>query len=520
MKLSRTENASRNILWGVLSRIISLGVPFATRTVMIYTFGMRYVGLGSLFTSIIQVLSFAELGVGSALVFSMYKPMAEGDDAKVSALLNLYRKAYRIIGLIIFAAGLLIMPFLDYLVADDFPEGINPQILFSLYLINNIAGYFLFAYKQSLFNASQRVDMISKISMFLQLLSGTSQIIILLTVKNYYIYVAVIPIITILNNLVLGVLADRAFPQYKCEGIVSRIEKKEIEKKVGGMLFQKIGNIVLQTADTLIISSFLGLKILGIYNGYYYIITTLFGFIGVIQQAMIPSIGNSVVTDTVEKNLKDFRKFQLLYLWIVIWCCACLLGLYQPFIRLWQGPQNMLSNDIVVLLVAYFFTYKMGDINWMYREAMGLWWEARFVPLVSALVNLIVNILLVRIIGLPGIIISTIFSLVIVTFPWSSKVLFSYYFKSIKEWHSYMIRTGLYFVSMLIVLYITWKICIFIPGQGVGNLILRGIICVIVPNILLIALNIKNPDFRPAGQFVVRMLPSRFVPAFVRRYFL
>ncbi len=517
--MSRTENASRNILWGVLNKVISLGLPFATRTVMIYTLGMQYVGLGSLFTSILQVLSFAELGIGSALVFSMYKPMAERDDVKVSALLNLYRKTYRIIGLIILVAGLFIMPFLNYLVAGDLPEGINLQILFTLYLINNIVGYFLFAYKQSLFSASQRVDIISKIGMFLQLISGTAQIIILLTVKNYYAYVAVIPIITILNNLVLGVLADRAFPQYKCEGMISHAEKKEIEKKVGGMLFQKIGNIVLQSADTLIISSFLGLKILGIYNGYYYVITTLFGFITVIQQAMIPSIGNSVVTDTVEKNLTDFRKFQLLYLWIVIWCCACLLGLYQPFIRLWQGSENMLTNDIVVLLVAYFFIYKMGDINWMYREAMGLWWEARFVPLVSAIVNLIMNILLVGIIGLPGIIISTIISLVIVNFPWSSKVLFSHYFKSKKEWHAYMVRTVLYFVSMLIISYVTWKVCVLIPGQGFGNLILRGIICVILPNILLIVLNIKNPDFKPAGQFVIRMLPNRFIPTFVRRYF-
>lgn len=519
MGLSRTENASRNIFWGVLNKVVTLVVPFITRTVMIYTMGMQYVGLGSLFSSILQVLSFAELGIGSALVFSMYKPMAEGDNSKVSALLNLYKKTYRIIGLIILAAGLLIMPFLDYLVAGDLPEGINLQVLFSIYLINNLVGYFLFAYKQSLFSASQRVDLISKIGMLLQLISSTAQIIILLTVRNYYAYVAIIPIITILNNITLGILADKAFPQYKCEGMISSDEKKEIEKKVGGMLFQKIGNIVLQSADTLIISSFFGLKVLGVYNGYYYVITALFGFIGVIQQAMIPSIGNSVVTDSVDKNLKDFRKFQLLYFWIVIWWCACLLGLYQPFIRLWQGSENMLSNGIVILLVAYFFTYKMGDINWMYREAMGLWWEAKYVPLVSSIVNLIVNIILVQIIGLPGILISTIISLAIVNFPWSSKVLFSHYFKSKKEWYAYMVRTGLYFITMLIISYVTWKVCILIPGQGFGNLILRGIVCAILPNILLIVFNFKNPEFKPAGQFVMRMLPNRFVPAVVRRIF-
>jgi len=142
-------------------------LPFITRTVMIYTMGMQYVGLGGLFTSVLQLLSFAELGIGGVLVFSMYKPIAENDDSKVCALLNFYKKAYRIIGFIILVAGLLIMPFLRNLIAGDLPEGINLYLLYAVYLLNNVLGYFLFAYKQSLLAASQRIDIISKISMVL-----------------------------------------------------------------------------------------------------------------------------------------------------------------------------------------------------------------------------------------------------------------------------------------------------------------------------------------------------------------
>ena len=152
--MSRVKNASRNIVWGVLNKIVVLLLPFITRTVMIYTLGMEYVGLSSLFTSILQVLSFAELGIGSALVFSMYEPMAENDDKKICALLNLYKKTYRIIGVIILVAGLAILPFLNYFVNGSVPNNINLQILFVIYLLNNLVGYFLFAYKQALFTAA------------------------------------------------------------------------------------------------------------------------------------------------------------------------------------------------------------------------------------------------------------------------------------------------------------------------------------------------------------------------------
>ena len=517
--MSRTKNVSRNITWGIFNKFVAIAFPFITRTVMIYTLGMYYVGLGSLFSSILTVMSFAELGIGSALVFSMYKPMAQGDEKKISALLNFYKMAYRRIGLVILFMGIIISPFLDYLVTGDIPSEINLQKLFFLYVLNNLLGYFLYTYKQSLFIASQRVDMISKIELVLQILSNVAQIAILLTIRDYYLYVLVLPVITLLNNLAIGVMADKAFPQYKCVGILEKNELMEIKKKVGGMLFQKIGNIVLTAADTIVISSFIGLKVLGIYNGYYYVIVAIAGFMGVIQQALIPSIGNSIVTDSEEKNLHDFKKFQLMYLWIVIWACSCLLCLYQPFIELWQSSINMLDDEIVYILVGYFFVHRMGDINWMYRESMGLWWEARLVPLVSSVVNLITNIILVQFIGLAGVLISTIISLAVVNFPWSSKVTFTYYFKSKNEWFKYMARTGFYFIVMLVVAFSTYQICLLVPVGGYVCLLVRGMICALAPNVLLVVINIKNPAFKPAGRLVLKILPNAAFPSFVKRYF-
>lgn len=485
MGLSRTENASRNILWGILYKVFSLGLPFITRTVMIYTLGMQYVGLGSLFSSILQVLSFTELGIGSALVFSMYKPIAEADDEKVCALLKFYRKTYRIIGIVILLLGLSVMPFLDKLIASDLPNGVNLQILFSIYLLNSVIGYFLYAYKQSLFTASQRTDMISKIGMCLQLLSSIAQISVLVFVRNYYIFVIIIPVITCLNNICVGILTDKCYPEYRCRGQLESKELKSIEKKVGGMVFQKIGGIVLSSADTIVISAFLGLTTLAIYQNYYYIISSIFGFLAVIMQSIIAGIGNSVVTETTSKNYNDFKKFNFIYIWIVSWCTICLLCLCQPFMKLWVGQENMLGNRMVILFAIYFFVHKWCDMLYVYQEACGIWWETRFVPLLAAVVNLIVNIVLVITIGLPGILISTIISVVFIYDIGYAKVLFNTYFKKIRGGlKSYWTRQLIYLLTVICASIATVWLCSCLNiSSSFLQIVAYGVVCVVVPNL-------------------------------------
>ncbi len=500
--MGRKETVSKNIIWGFADWIIQTIIPFITRTIMIYTIGIQYVGLGSLFTSLLQVLSFAELGIGSALVYGMYRPIAENDDEKVCALLNFYKKCYRVIGSVILFLGLCMVPFLDHLVAGEVPNGISLKLLFAVYLFNTVIGYFLFAYRSSLFIACQRVDVTKRISMLTGLLKGLLQILFLLCFRNYYWYVYAIPIATILNNILVALLFRRHYPLYICRGNITGIEVQEIRKRVGGLVFQKIGNIVLTSVDTIVISAYLGLKILGIYNGYYYIITALFGVMGTISSAMIPSVGNSVIQDSKEKNYRDLQKFHFLYMWIVTWFCACLLNLYQPFISIWQGKENMLSGTMVVLLVIYFFIHKMGDISFIYKEAMGLWWQGKFVPLISSMVNLTLNIILVRLIGLPGIVISTIVSIALINDTYGTAILFHYYFDSWRRWIYFLRDLVIYFLKAVVVAGCTWGVCRLVSGNGIWVLAGRAAICCIVPNLVIFAINIKNENLKEAIKFL------------------
>lgn len=516
--MGRAKNASRNIYWGVLDKIISLGFPFITRTVMIYTMGVSYVGLGSLFSSILTVLNFTELGIGGALAFSMYKPMAENNERSINAYLNFYRKIYRIIGTIILIMSLLMLPFLDRFISGDIPAGMNLKALFLICSCNNVIGYFFFVYKQSVLVAAQRVDLMSKRNMFVQCAINVIQIICLLLFHNYYIYLLVLPISTVCNNLLIAYIVNKTYPQYKCSGFITKDEIKILKKQVSGIIFQKMGNIVLTSVDTLVISAFLGLQILGIYQGYYYILAGLISILTAIQSALIPSIGNSVALNSVEKNLKDFHKFNFLYQWIVTWWCSCLLCLFQPFIWIWVGNENMLSDTMVILFVLLFFSQNISAVCGMYREAIGMWWEAKFVPIISSIVNLILNLTLINIIGLPGVVISTIVSMLFINFPCGSYVLFHKYFKSKKEYISYMMGTMYNFIVICITSMITYWVCSFVTQYGMYGLLIKIIICSIVPNVLFVILNLKHKEFKDSIIFLKNLIPHKFLLKLMNRF--
>lgn len=508
---SRSKNVKRNIGWGIINCFVSIILPFLTRTAVVYSIGIEYTGLDSLFHSVLSVMNLAELGIGSAMVFSMYKPIAEMDEEKVCALLNLYRKCYRIIGMIVLGIGTASLLFINRLIAGNVPNNVNICILFIIYIVDDAIGYLLFAYKTSLFTASQRVDWISRITIIVQFLKCIIRIVGVVYFKNYYIYAIALPVTTLLNNLLIHYLAGKEFPNYRCIGELNREDKVAIKKKVGGMVFQKIGHIILTSADTIVISAFFGLRVLGIYNGYYYIITALAAVLSVVQRSLIPSIGNSIVKENTEKNYSNFNIIGLLYIWIIGWSSTCLLCLYQPFITLWQGSENTFSFPVVIMFTVYYYTFHMGDMIHMYKEALGLWWEGKFVPIVSSLLNLILNVVLVQLIGIYGILISTIISVTFINVPILSKIVFKYYFEDNGHlWKKYLGEVCLYFVITFIVSTFSLLIVSGIHINGYIGLFIKATYCLIVPNIFYLFAWKKFSYYKGSVEFIAKIIPNRF----------
>lgn len=481
---SRSKNSQRNLVWAMISKCVILLVQFFSRTVFIYTLGEMYLGLNSLFASTLDFLVLAELGVGAAMIFSMYKPMAENDTATVCALLNLYRKVYRIIGTVMLIGGTIMMFFLPYLIKGDIPDDMNLYVLYALNLANTVMSYFLFAYKGSILTANQRSDISSRIGIVLGTLSNLCQIIILLLFRNYYLYCCVFLIFTVISNLVINHVVNKKYPMYKCYGTLDKNLLTDIKKRIAGLFVYRICYVFRDAIDAVFISAFIGLSVLGKYNNYMFIINTLTGLLVLARSSITASIGNSLAIENEEKNYNDFKKCQLLYMWTSIWCTVCLFCLFQPFIELWVGANYLLGEIELFMFCLYFLCHKLGDICSTYRQAAGLWWQDRYRPVVEAIVKTILNFTIIKYFGINGALGGSVFCLVFINSIWASWVLYRYYFKHQRQW-DYIKRNLFYLVVAVILCFIMGLFCSLLPGDGIMNLILRAIACLIIPNLFL-----------------------------------
>lgn len=499
---SRTKNSTRNIVYGIVQRIISIFLPFIVRSVFIYKFGKEYLGLDSLFVSLLQVLNLTELGFGNALVYSMYKPIVDNDTNKICSLLNFYKKCYRVIGFIVLIIGIIITPFLNLLISGSYPEDINIYIVYFIFLINTVLSYFLFAYKNSLLIAHQRMDIGRKVTLVLDVFKNGIQFVVIFLIKNYYLYALILPIVTILNNVIIAIISNKYYPRYQPKGKIERIEFSNIKKNVKGMFFQKLGGIATKNADNIVISAMLGLGTLGVYNNYYYILTAVTSFFSIIIESIKPSVGNSVVKENLNKNYKDFKMLNFLSLWIVTWASCCLSCLIDDFIFLWIGQEMQLPRYIAVVFGIYFFILHWCDILYVYQEANGLWWENRYTQLFTAIANFMLNIILVKSIGILGILLSTIITVILITDIGYAKVLFQKYFNKKEYFKKYLLSQGKGVIIALIAFIPSYYLCNILKDITLMNFILKIIIVMIVPNVIILFCNFKSDSFRISMKFL------------------
>ena len=509
MKIERTRNAKRNMLVGWTQSILSMLFPFVTRTAMIYSLGVEYLGLNSLFTSVISVLNLAELGVGSAMVFSMYKPIAENNEKKICALLNLYKIYYRIIGVVIAIIGIALIPVLPYLIHGDVPSGINVYILYLLNLASTVFTYWLFGYKNCLFSAHQRIDIYNIVSICISFLTLVCQLWSLFIARNYYLYLIVAIITGIINNIVVALIATKMYPNYHANGKLDKTERKLINKRVTDLFTAKIGAIVVNSSDTIVISAFLGLSILAVFQNYYYIMTSVRGFITIIFSSCMAGIGNSLVTESKQKNFYDMKKFTFIIAWLSGFCSVCFLCLYQPFMRIWMGENLILDYNVVICIVIQFYIMEINQLLNLYKDAAGLWHRDRFRPLITAMANLIMNLILVQFWGLYGIMISTVVSALIVGMPWLLHNLFTVLFDRkfllpfLKDLLYYMLTTIVVCIAMSIV-------CSFVKLNDITTIVIRFIICCVGSNFLFLCAYSRKNEFVDVLKLIDNITKNKF----------
>lgn len=504
MKLERSKNTARNFIFGSINKLFNMLVPFAMRTAIIYLLGMQYAGLNSLFTSVLSVLNIAELGVGTALVFSMYEPLANDDTEKICALMRLYKIYYRVIGAVILAIGIALTPFLPHLVKGDVPNGMNLYVLYYMNLFTTVLSYWLFAYKNSILNVHQRNDISTKICFVLDFIKYLGQFAVLGFFKSYYGYLAVSIVMGVLCNIVTAVVVDKKYPQFRARGKLSREETNAINQRVKDLFITKIGATIVESSDTIVISAFLGLTSLAIYQNYFYILNCVFGFITIITASSLAGIGNSLVTETEVKNFNDMKKLTFLYFWIGVFAICCFAGIYQPFMELWVGKDNLLPYGMVVVFCIYFFVKLFNTLLNVYKDASGIWHKDRYRPFVTGLTNLIMNLIMVQFWGLYGILLSTVLSTLFVGMPWLIKNLFTTVFHfSPKKYIFEIMRYALFAVVMCAGC--TVLTCSISFDSLILTIAVRLVICAILPNIVLFLIYRNSSEFKSLVSILINI---------------
>ena len=411
--MGRVKYAARNIMFGYVSNIITLLLNAVLRYVFVMRLDETLLGINSTYTNILSVLSLAELGVGTAINFSLYAPVARADREKIKAYMHFYKKAYRMIAFIVAAAGLILVPFLKYIIKN--PVGIeSTQDLINFYLIflfNTVSSYFV-AYKYSLPNAEQKNYIQANVITITKIITALVQTIVILTTSSFYGYLISASVIELAQKIFANIYLNYKYPYLKEKNMekLTRDETTEIKKKTGALVCHKVGDVARLQTDSIIITGFINVAMSGKVDNYNLVISSVSNFVNIIFNSVISSFGNLIATESREKQYKMFCIYRFFASWIYGFSAVGFYILLTPLVRLWIGDKWILPGTVIAaILVDYYFKGERIVLS-NYKTAAGVFEQDKYLPLVQGVVNLIISVVLVIKIGLLGVYIGTIIS--------------------------------------------------------------------------------------------------------------
>lgn len=495
MSNSRTKNSVRNMSFGAVSQIINTILSFVVRTVFINILGKEYLGVNGLFTNILTILSFAELGIGNAIIFSMYKPVANDDKEKVKSLMKLYQKSYNIIGIVVIVIGVLITPFLGFIITDapDIKESIN--VIYLLFLTNTSLSYF-FTYKKSIIMANQKDYIINIYEIAFYIIKTALQVVFLYLTKNYIIFLLIQIACTFIENLLISFKADRTYKYLRDKNIekITKEERKSIFKNVKALVYYKFGSVILNGTDNIIISYMLGVTTVGMVSNYTLIITAVTSLLSKLLNGITSSIGNLNAIGDSETKEKTFKELFVTTIWIFGFCGIGLTLFLNSFIKIWLGNEYLLDEVVVIALALHFYINGVQFTGYTYRTTMGLFNEGKYAAIISAILNIILSILLCKVIGLAGIFFATSISRLVTTTWYDPYIVYKHNFK--KKPYKYYINYLINFVKVAIVYVLSYFILKLIPGEGISTFVIKLVIYIIISNIAFALLFMKTKEFK------------------------
>ena len=506
-KKSRKQYVTLNILAGSVSQVISMILQLIGRTIFIHSLGIEYLGINAMFYNILMVLSLADLGFGSAIVYSMYKPLAENDTDRVVALLTYYRKIYHRLALVVAVVGLGMIPLLPYVVnlTSDIPY---LPVYYLLYVVNIVISY-LMSYKYTIITADQKAYLITAYSLIGSIIQTTVQIIALLVFKSFMMYLLVFILRTFLVNWFQSNKAKKLYPYIQGNMVLDKASKKSIFDNVKSMFLYKFGGVLLNNTDNFIISIMVGTVFVGFYSNYMTIIAAIFSFIDIIFGSFTSSVGSLNASDDEDRKFKIFNVLNFIVFWIMAFCSVCFLVLFNDFITLWVGKEFVFGMLTVIVIVMNFFMSGSITTVAIYRDTTGMFKQTKFVFLITAFINLILSIILGRIYGLFGILLATAIARLLTNMWYEPFILYKKYFR--KSPLIYFKRQALYWIITIGCSLSTYLLSSMISTISWLNLFIKLIICILVPNALILALFFRSKEFKYIYKHVIKKAKDKIM---------
>ena len=502
---SRTANTLINTSMGIIVRALSLIMSFGLRTVFIRTLGIQYTGVSSLFTDILTVLSLAELGIGSAITYALYRPLADQDERQIAVLMRFFKKAYRIVAAAIVCGGLCLIPFLDSIITDVPDISENTTVIYTLFLLNTAVSYLLI-YKATLLTASQRRYIVSKVEIYVSVIKTAVQCILLFATHNYILYLAVTILATAMQNIIISKRVNREYPFLsRYHETIDRDESRTILKDVRALAMYQISGVVLNGTDSIIISAAINTVSVGLLSNYKLIVKSVDNIIRQFYVAVEPSIGNLAVNSDDEYQFHTFLTTQFVTFWISCFCSVSFITLCDPFVNLWLGREYVVSRGIVFALVADFYVTMMVRAVASFRTSNGLFVQGKYRPVIMAFLNVVLSILLANTNGVFGVLIATVISRAATQVWYDPWLVYRRVFHKpvrhyIKLYTEYLAVT----VACCVATYYLGQI--IAPGDGYISLLIKIFLCIAIPNLTVCLLYRRIDEFKKVLKVAARIL--------------
>lgn len=510
--MRRTRNSAINAVAATTAQTINIIVTFVARRIFLLMLGETLLGVNSLFTQILSMMSLVELGIGPAIVYSLYRPLAEDDREQIGAIMQLYRKIYTILGFVILGIGLAITPFIKSFITGDISKIEDIYLIFILFVLNSSFSYFN-SYKQNLIIADQKKYITIIYHYGLYLVMNGLQIAVLLTTKNFILYLIIQIIFTLLENVLLSLKTKKMYPYLK-EYKNSKVDEgimKNMKRNVKALVFHKVGGVCVSSTDTLIISKFIGIVTVGMYTNYVYVTNSFSTLITQLFSSITSSVGNFNAQSTAEESFGVFKKVYFFNYFLMSFISVCVYCLISDFIAVVFGENMLLSQLVVILLVLKFYMTGMRSSLLTFKEAMGIYHEDRFRPLAEGLVNLVVSIILAPHLELVGVLIGTICSHLFVNMWVEPLVLYRKGFE--RKTSSYFISYSIYLVCLVAVCGLTMLLSSWIAVTSFWMLIVKAVFVVLVSLalIVIVSLILNKKEFLYYWDLFMKIVKRRSI---------